>query len=304
MDDSREALVWGAFVADSLALGAHWIYDPEVIRERFGTVDRLLEPSPDSYHAGKKRGAFTHYGDQTLVLLESMAQTGGTFDLDDFSTRWRRLFQDYHGYVDKATQDTLTNFQQGHGPRESGSSSADLAGAARIAPIVYALAHAPSSCLMAAREQTAMTHNHPQVVEAAAFFALATLHILQGQRPTRALMEAAQELPLPSEMQDWLQQGVESKTTETVEAVGRFGRACPVPAAFPATVHIVARHEEDFPSALVANVMAGGDSAARGLIIGMVLGAYHGLKAVPAPWMEELRARPTIASHLRAMARD
>ncbi|SHF98331.1 ADP-ribosylglycohydrolase [Desulfacinum infernum DSM 9756] len=302
MTDKREALVWGAFVADSLALGAHWIYDPEAIRERFGTVDRLLEPPPDSYHAGKRRGDLTHYGDQTLVLLESVAAKGGAFDLLDFSERWRGLFRDYRGYVDKATRGTLEKFEEGNSPQESGSSSSDLAGASRIAPIVFALADDPEACLHAARAQTAMTHNHPQVVEAAAFFALTTLRVLQGRRPSRALAEVASEMPASPRLQEWVRRGLESASEETVEAVGAFGRGCPVQAAFPATVHLLARHEKDFRQALAANVMAGGDSAARGLLVGMVLGAHHGLQAVPSDWIEGLRARPAIASFLQAMA--
>jgi ADP-ribosylglycohydrolase len=302
MTDKRQALVWGAFAADSLALGAHWIYDPQEIGERFGIVDRLLEPAPDSYHAGKRAGEFTHYGDQTLVLLESVAAKGGAFDLHDFSMRWRRLFQDYRGYVDKATRATLENFKEGRNPRQSGSSSSDLAGASRIAPIVFALAGDPEACLEAARAQTAMTHNHPQVVEAAAFFALTTLRVLEGRRPSRALAEAASEMPASPQLQEWVRRGLESVALETVEVVGTFGRGCPVEAAFPATIHLMARHEEDFREALVANVMAGGDSAARGLLVGMVLGAYHGPEVIPSQWIEGLRARPVIASHLEALA--
>ena len=59
-------MVLASFAADSLALGAHWIYDTESISKMFGRVDTFLKPSPNSYHATKDKGAFTHYGDQTL----------------------------------------------------------------------------------------------------------------------------------------------------------------------------------------------------------------------------------------------
>jgi len=112
MNANGKAMVLASFAADSLALGAHWIYDTESISKMFGRVDTFLKPAPNSYHATKEKGAFTHYGDQTFVLLESLAAKKG-FDLSDFSARWRALFQDYNGYMDHATTDTLSNYASG-----------------------------------------------------------------------------------------------------------------------------------------------------------------------------------------------
>ena len=102
MLNKGKSMVMASFLADALALGAHWIYDSEKISETFGRVDTFLKPAPDSYHSTKEKGAFTHYGDQSFVLLESIA-ANGRFDLQDFSERWRELFKDYSGYIDKAT---------------------------------------------------------------------------------------------------------------------------------------------------------------------------------------------------------
>ena len=37
------------------------------------------------------------------------------------------------------------------------------------------------------------------------------------------------------------------------------------------------------------NVMAGGDSAARGLVVGMILGAHLGFEAIPSEWLSGLK---------------
>ena len=136
MNDSAKAMVLASFTADSLALGAHWIYDTAVITNDIGRVEDLRPPVAGSYHATKDLGDFTHYGDQTLVLLESVAESHG-FDLDDFARRWKLLFSDYQGYRDYATKDTLNNFAADKIPSDSGSTSTELGGGSRVAPLVY-----------------------------------------------------------------------------------------------------------------------------------------------------------------------
>ncbi|MBU1642508.1 ADP-ribosylglycohydrolase family protein, partial [bacterium] len=46
--------------------------------------------------------------------------------------------------------------------------------------------------------------------------------------------------------------------------------------------------EDGLKKALQANAMVGGDNASRGIAIGMVLGAYKGVQAIPAEWKETL----------------
>ena len=44
MKDRLQAMVLASFVADSLALGVHWIYDTKSILKNFGRVESLLKP--------------------------------------------------------------------------------------------------------------------------------------------------------------------------------------------------------------------------------------------------------------------
>ncbi len=294
MDDKRQGMLWAAFAADALALGAHWIYDPKVIKQRFGRVEQFRVPEPDSYHPGKSAGDLTHYGDQMLVLLESIAACQGRFDLQDFAVRWQSLFKNYKGYVDKATRGTLQRFAEGHGPEESGSTSTDLAGAGRIAPVIYALWDRPEACVEAARAQTAMTHNHPTVIDAAVYWTWVTQKVLKGQDPEDALESTLQELAFPEVFTSWVGHGLESASMETEAAVLDFGQSCAVDGAFPSVVHLVAKYADNLREGLIQNVMVGGDSGGRGLLVGMVLGAHHGFRAIPEEWIHGLRAEEKI----------
>lgn len=286
--ERTEAMLMASFAADSLALGAHWIYDTDKIVKTFGRVETLLKPPQNSYHSGKDKGEFTHYGDQTFVLLESVVANKG-FDLRDFAERWQNLFSSYKGYFDEATKSTLSNFSSGKSPEESGSSSTDLAGAARIAPLVLCYRDQLETLVEMSRTQTRMTHNHPEVLESAAFFAETTWKVLHGSSPVAAMKEVAQKAFDKVPIAEWVGKALESTTEETRSVIGRFGQSCHTEDAFPSVVHLIARYENDLRNALIENVMAGGDSAARGMIVGMVLGAYLGLENIPRQWMTGLK---------------
>ena len=293
MSGNRRTMLMASLIADSLALGAHWIYNTDDIDERLGRVDKLLPPLPDSYHTTKTRGELTHYGDQTLILTDALVAAGG-FDPDRFAHLWQRSFVRYEGYRDHATTDTLANLEAGDPPTKAGSQSSDLGGAARVAPLVYLFSNQPDLLTKAARTQTAMTHNQSQVVAAAALLALTAAKTLAGQRPSVALLAAAREGVWPDQLLDWIEAGRLSETSATRAAIKAFGQMCSIEAAFPAVVHLITKYEDDLESALIENVMAGGDSAARGMLTGMILGARFEPGTIPARWLSDFKYRSRV----------
>jgi len=297
-----QAMVWATFVADSLALGAHWMYDQQKIVSQFGETDELTAPLSTSQHTGKRAGDFTHYGDQTLILLRSLAASG-RFDIQDFARRWRDFWIDSSSYVDQATRQTLANMERAMEPDRAGSQSNDLAGAARIAPLIYLCGSDLAAVVQAAREQTAMTHHNGIVVDSAEFFARVTVGVLGGQKPVQAMKETASHSFASLPAKKWVETGLQTTNQDSVSAIQDLGKTCHAPHAFPGTVQIIARHENDLPGALIQCVMAGGDSAARGMLVGTVLGACHGINALPSQWTQALQARSEIQGLLEELDR-
>ena len=283
MTNHETAMVFASFAGDSLALGVHWIYDPKQIEKSFGRVSAFVKPKPDSYHPTKEAGDFTHYGDQTFVLLESLASMK-KFDPSDFSRRWQTLFKDYNGYHDHATKDTLRNLFQGKTPLDAGSSSEELAGAARLAPLVLLYRNDLDALVEAARTQTRMTHNHPMVVDGAEFFARIAWMVLKGRSPIEVMEEVAMQRFPNTPISKWVLDGVESRSKESTPTILAFGQSCHYGDAFPGVVHLLAKYENNLEEALIQAVMAGGDSAGRAMIVGMVLGAYLGRESFPDQW--------------------
>jgi len=289
MKDKIRAMVLGSFVADALALGAHWVYNTNVIDKKFGRVESYHDPLT-SYHGGKTAGEHTHYGDQMLVLLESVDAASG-FELKSFAKLWRLLFDTYQGYFDHATKDTLENLSKGKDIDSCGSESDDLAGASRIAPVCYAHFRDTDKLVQAARLQTAFTHNNTTVIDAAEFFVRTVIKILGGATPLQAMDEVVNQNFKGKAIEKHVIDGLDSKKVDSRQAIADFGQMCSIDSAFPGTIHLIAKYEENFESALVENVMAGGDSSARGMLVGMVLGAYQGFDAIPALWLDGLKSK-------------
>ena len=150
----------------------------------------------------------------------------------------------------------------------------------------------------AARAQTKMTHNNPAIVDAAEFFARTALGIIEGKTVLGALGEAAKASYASAEIPGWVERGLASTEAGTVEVIQGMGASCAVGGAFPGVIHLLAKHGHDLRIACVENVMAGGDSAARGLIVGMLLGLSLGFTAVPESWRDNLAKRRAISDLL------
>ncbi|WP_395746777.1 ADP-ribosylglycohydrolase family protein [Prosthecobacter sp.] len=283
-------MLQGSFIAESLSLGVHWIYDPALIQKKHGRVTGYLAPSADSYHPHKQAGEQGHAGDQALRLL-AFLQRERRWDAAAFLADWQAMWPSYNDYVDKATKGTLTNLQAGATVATSGAPSDELAGPARIAPLMAFLADKPESeAVAAAIEQTVITHRSPETVECAEFLARATQRLLHGGELQSVITETA-----PA----WALKAAEGVGDE--DAIGQLGRACPLPQALPAVLWLVRHHGNDFAKAVIENAMAGGDNCARALALGMLLGAAHGIEAIPAAWREGLRAKEALEGFLQAL---
>lgn len=84
----------------------------------------------------------------------------------------------------------------------------------------------------------------------------------------------------------------------------KVGKASPTEGALPSALYFSLRYADSLEKALIANANVGGDSAARGIVIGMLLGAAHADEpdAIPERWMATLNARPHVEALLREVA--
>jgi len=68
----------------------------------------------------------------------------------------------------------------------------------------------------------------------------------------------------------------------------RFSTACYVEDSIPAVVYLALKYHDDPENALIANTNLGGDNAARGALLGALMGASYGVKSFPRRWVDGL----------------
>ena len=156
----------------------------------------------------------------------------------------------------------------------------------------------PEKLVASAAAQTAFTHNNSQVIKSAEFFSIVGYQILEGTSPVAAIEQVRKEKFSSDPFTEWIEMGLQSVDHDTRQSIQDFGQMCETAAAFPGVIHLIAKYETDLKQALVENVMAGGDSAGRGLIVGMLLGAYLGMAAIPPDWLTDMKAYPQIVNIL------
>ncbi|MGL4399424.1 MAG: ADP-ribosylglycohydrolase family protein, partial [Luteolibacter sp.] len=119
-------LILPSLCADALALGSHWIYEPSAIGTLYPEGTHSYDAPHSKYHPGKSAGDFTHYGDQTLILLRSIITRGG-FSLDGWREDWLAFWKsEPSSYLDGATKTTLGFLERGI---DAASESNDFAAA-------------------------------------------------------------------------------------------------------------------------------------------------------------------------------
>jgi ADP-ribosylglycohydrolase len=282
LTNKQSGLLFGSYSADALSLGVHWIYDTNELAQKHGRLNEYKAPGADSYHPHKQAGDQGHVGDQSLCLLKFLVREK-KWCPSGFMDDWLGMWPDYNDYIDGATKSTLANVQNRSDKTQGGSDSVEIAGPARIAPLVCHLASSTEEeVVRASVEQTILTHRSPEAEESAAFLAKAGYRLIHGANLLDTLNETA---PV------WALKKANSVLSEnTVDAIGKLGPACSISSALPSVLYLALKYGDNTETAFIENAMAGGDNCARGLALGMLLGAANGLPSIPERWVNELNA--------------
>ena len=150
-------------------------------------------------------------------------------------------------------------------------------------------------------EATRVCQNNLSAIAYMKFNALLLAELFRGRDVHTALHRVEEQIVSvePQFGQDLRRQSreaLEETRNEVTEATLHFGQSCPLPHSFPSSVHALLKHTDDFETAILATLRAGGDNAGRAAMLGAWLGARIGLGGIPKPW----RTRLTNAERISA----
>jgi ADP-ribosylglycohydrolase len=319
---SRGAL-YGLGIGDALAMPVHWYYNRQALQNDYGWVTHYLgprNPHPDSilwrsrYVAPNSKGEILHdqapywgqrgihyhqflkAGENTLnvkicrLLIESINQNGG-YDMDAFLERYI-AFMTTPGnhrdtYIEECHRYFFANFASGTPPRKCGVQEKHIGGLVGIFPIVLYYYSRPEAARLAALKHLALTHPGPKMVTSGSLVIDILLKVLKGIPLKTAILEnlEAQNNPLLGHpFLKWIQE------PDDWVIGSRFSTACYVEDSVPAVIYLALKYHDDPEKALIVNTNLGGDNAARGAVLGALLGATHGIDKFPERWIKGLFA--------------
>ncbi|SFE90042.1 ADP-ribosylglycohydrolase family protein [Nitrosomonas sp. Nm166] len=299
------AAILGALIADSAALGLHWLYDPERIVQIEKTKGlAFLQPDENNYvetkgyfaHGNKAAGDSSGYGETCLLMLRHLAQHG-EFDRIQYQAEYCNHFGPggtYIGYVDSPTRQTLQTLlplKPEEFPKNSGADDDQFPALAMLPPLVAAHT-GTQEALKAKIEQVVRLTNHNDTAVAAAHYAgCALFEVLNGNSIAQALTGA---LPHAGEkLTSLVEEALQTRMLDSAAVAKRFGIACHVLEGVPIIAHI-AQHAPDYRTAIEENIRIGGDSCGRAIMLGAIVAAYttqqaEQISSIPLEWIVRYR---------------
>jgi ADP-ribosylglycohydrolase len=306
-------MLLGALVADAACLGLHWIYEPERIEQistRQGGECAFLPVDAANYegvrgyfaHGGRSVGMLTQYGETLRLAIQSMNAAGGDFDVAAYQAAFVAHFGaggTYQGYIDRVTRGALDSIANEQSP--SGIDDDQNPAIARLPAIVARYRNDDSLPEMLL--QSMQVTNVNDVAEA---YSNAFANVLTGvmrNEPLNDVLEASAASASDLISAD-IQRAMSTTDANSTDFAGEMGRACHLPTAGPIVFHIL-KHSASYREAVERNILAGGDSAGRSILMGAVMAHVHGVATetgIPLSWALQMKDAPNLWKECKALS--
>ena len=219
------------------------------------------------------------------ALLRQLRSTG-RYD----PSAWLRLYVDckrlpnWHRdtYVEEYHRAFFTNLARGRKLENCGIADIHIGGLVAVPALFAGLDLGGETLLATVRTHVALTHNAPEVLEAAAAFSRILLSLEAGVGLRESIFTHASGWAGERKFTLW------AKEPDEVVIGERVSPACYIKDAFTAALYLSWKYADDFSAGIIANTHCGGDNCHRGAVIGALLGLTN---PIPEAWLAGLTAK-------------
>lgn len=327
-DKCRGSIVGGA-VGDALGYEVEFM-DLGSIRRRFGAggITRYV------LHGGVAR--FSDDTQMTLFTIEGLlsgragSPEGARLSLRDAYVNWYRTQTERPHALPESRLSRVGGLWSRRAPGltclsaleniangfEADNDSKGCGGVMRVAPVgLYfgcsdAEADPAEKAMRLAAKAGGITHLHPASDYSCALLALVVYECMRREQLSRdefiafvrsglgRVREALAAERSWAEFEQLIRRAVDLGSGDEAEeeAIRELGEGWVADEALAIALFAVVRHFDDFEACVVCAVNHDGDSDSTGAIAGNIIGAIHGLSAIPVHYLETLELKPLLIS--------
>lgn len=250
----------------------------------FRSSESILEDYPNGVRLLADGGTWntlagqpTDDSEMALALARSIMSCG-RFDPVDVHVAYRTWLESNPFDVGQATASGL----RGRHLLESQANGSLM----RVSPLgIFGHAMAPDTLAELAREDSSLTHRHPVCRDSAAVHAVAVAHAIRTGDDPRDTYDAtlswAKAARLQPAVVGALEAAADAPPDDFMHQMGWVLLALQ-------NAFFELLHAESFEEGVVRTVGAGGDTDTNAAIAGALLGAVHGVQAVPSQWLDSI----------------
>ena len=298
----------GSIVADAAALHLEWVYDQDALDKTVDGKDPEFWPESKCPFYTRPNGAISCYADEIVTSLESMSKNSNQFLLpkvyEDINAKFGAPDSPYQvalakrkdkkypiegPWINGGVIKFLENHEKSINPPGSPNCE-DHDGIAIALPWIIQSSSSPDlpwKCLKEGVEilsTNQMALNHYEVESALLYGALHPELVSDPIAKVKAQFQ--DKYPDTVEEIKAVENG-KARGMTVKQLVKEFGLACSLPGSFQGALSSIIG-ATSYKDAIRENIMAGGDSCSRGLIIGAYLGAKFGIDGIPVDWLDKV----------------